>query len=76
MCRTPAAADVVVVLNPDDEQVDATHLAAFADAWASTGGAVSWHRLPAVGLRHDVIDLDQPELVYPILTAILEGDRP
>lgn len=76
----PAAGDVVVVLNPDDEQVDATHLAEFADAWASTGGPVSLYRFPAVGLRHDVIDLDQPdarpELVYPTLQTLLAGDRP
>ena len=76
----PAADDVIVVLNPDDEQVDATHLAEFADAWASTGGPVTLYRFPGVGLRHDVIDLDQPdarpELVYPILLTLLDGDRP
>ncbi len=75
----PAATDVIVVLNPDDPQVDPVHLAGFADAWAAHGNAVTLHRLPAVGLPHDVIDLDQPdadaELVYPILFDLLDGVR-
>jgi carboxylesterase len=76
----PVAGDVVIVLNPDDDQVDATYLAEFADAWSTTGGPVALYRFPAVGLRHDVIDLDQPdsrpELVYPILATLLDGGRP
>ena len=79
--RGPAAQDVVVVLNPDDDQVDPTHLAAFAERWADHGDAVSLHRLPAVGLPHDVIDPDQPDgdvgLVYPTLLSLLaDGEAP
>ena len=77
---SPASPDVIVVLNPDDDQVDPVHLSSFANAWAAHGGPVSLYRLPAVGLPHDVIDVDQPdgdpELVYPILAELLEGNRP
>ena len=77
---SPAARDVIVVLNPDDDQVDPVHLSRFTNAWAAHGGPVSLHRLPAVGLPHDVIDIDQPdadpELVYPILIDLLDGERP
>ena len=68
------------MLNPDDDQVDPVHLGGFANAWASHGGPVSLFRLPAVGLPHDVIDVGQPagdpEFVYPILAALLDGERP
>ena len=77
---SPAASDVIVVLNPDDDQVDPVHLAGFAGAWASHGGPVSLYRLPAAGLPHDVVDVGQPagdpEFVYPILAALLDGERP
>lgn len=73
----PAAGDVIVVLNPADDQVDPDHLTQFTSAWASSGGEVSLHRLPDAGLPHDVIDGDQPdadiELVYPILFDLLDG---
>lgn len=73
--RGPAAQDVIVVLNPDDDQVDPTHLAAFAERWADHGETVSLYRLPAVGLPHDVIDPAQPsgnvDLIYPILLGLL-----
>ena len=77
---SPASSDVIVVLNPDDDQVDPVHLSGFANAWAAHGGPVSLYRLPAVGLPHDVIDVDQPdgdpEFVYPILVDLLDGERP
>lgn len=77
---SPASPDVIVVLNPDDDQVDPVHLSGFANAWAAHGGPVSLYRLPAVGLPHDVIDVDQPdgdpEFVYPILADLLDGNRP
>ena len=73
--RGPAAEDVIVVLNPDDDQVDPDHLAAFAERWDDHGETVTLHRLPPVGLPHDVIDPDQPagdpDLVYPVLLALL-----
>ena len=77
---SPAARDVIVVLNPDDDQVDPVHLSRFANAWAAHGGPVALHRLPAIGLPHDVIDVDQPDgdpgFVYPILIDLLDGVRP
>ncbi len=77
---SPASPDVIVVLNPDDDQVDPVHLSEFASAWAARGGPVALYRLPAIGLPHDVIDVDQPEgdpdLVYPILVDLLDGNRP
>ena len=77
---SPASPDVIVVLNPDDDQVDPVHLSGFANAWAAHGGPVSLYRLPAVGLPHDVIDVDQtdgdPEFVSPILADLLDGNRP
>ena len=77
---SPASPDVIVVLNPDDDQVDPVHLSGFANAWAAHGRPVSLYRLPAVGLPHDVIDVDQPEgdpeFVYPILVELLDGERP
>lgn len=73
--RGPPAEDVIVVLNPDDDQVDPDHLAAFAERWDDHGETVTLHRLPPVGLPHDVVDPDQPagdpDLVYPVLLALL-----
>lgn len=73
----PAADDVVVVVNPDDNQVDRSVVTRFAESWGPEGVAVEV--LPARGLPHDVIDPDQPEgdteLVYPILTDLLDGGR-
>jgi esterase/lipase len=75
--RGPAAGDVVVVLNPDDNQVDNGFVSAFASSWGSQGVPVV--TLPDRDLPHDVIDPDQPDgdtdLVYPILVGLLEGRR-
>ncbi len=73
----PAAGDVVVVVNPDDNQVDPDHVTDFAEDWNERSGNVAVVELPAVGLPHDVIDPDQPDsdpdLVYPILLDLLEN---
>jgi carboxylesterase len=73
--RGPAAGDVIVVVNPDDNQVDPDYVTDFAEDWNERSGGVAVVELPAVGLPHDVIDPDQPdgdpEAVYPILFDLL-----
>ena len=72
--RGPAAGEVVVVVNPSDNQVDNGHVSGFASSWGPEGVPVV--TLPDRGLPHDVIDPDQPEgdtdLVYPILLDLLD----
>jgi len=71
----PVAGEVIVVVNPDDNQVDPDFVTAFATGWDDESGDVAIVELPAVGLPHDVIDPDQPDgdadLVYPILFDLL-----
>ncbi len=76
----PAAGEVIVVIvviNPDDNQVDPGYVSGFATNWNERSGNVAIVELPAVGLPHDVIDPDQPagdpDLVYPILIDALEN---
>mgnify|MGYP001817760432 CR=1 FL=1 len=74
--NSPAAADeVVVVLNPDDEQVDVGEVRQLVERWEDADGMVEIVDLPAVGLPHDVIDEDQPDgdvdLVYPLLVDLV-----
>ena len=70
-----AAGEVIVVVNPDDNQVNPGYVTSFAADWNERSGNVEVVELPAVGLPHDVIDLDQPagdpDLVYPILFDLL-----
>ena len=72
----PAAGEVIVVVNPDDNQVDADYVTDFATRWNEQSGNVVVVELPAAGLPHDVIDPDQPagdtELIYPILFDLLD----
>lgn len=78
--KSPASPDVIVVLNPDDDQVDSDDLSRLANAWAARGGPITLYRLPKLGLPHDLIDVRRPEgdteVVYPILIDLLGGDRP
>ncbi len=73
-----AAEHVVVVLNPDDDQVDFDHVRNLVDGWEDADGPVEVVVLPAIGLPHDVIDPAHPAgdigLVYPILIDLLEAD--
>ena len=73
----PAAKDVIVVVNPNDNQVDPDVVTGFAESWGSDGVPIVL--LPDAGLPHDVIDPDQPagdpELVYPILIDLLQNGR-
>jgi pimeloyl-ACP methyl ester carboxylesterase len=72
----PAAADeVIVVLNPNDDQVDNDEVSQLVSRWKDADGAVEVVTFPDVGLPHDVIDKDQPtgsvDLVYPVLLSLL-----
>lgn len=71
-----ATDEVIVVLNPDDDQVDFDAVRDLVDGWADGDGVVEVVELPAVGLPHDVIDVAQPtgdvDLVYPVLVELLE----
>ena len=72
----PAAVDeVIVVLNPTDNQVDNEHVRDLVDDWEDGDGVVEIQMLPDVGLPHDVIDEDQAagdvDLVYPILIPLI-----
>lgn len=76
----PAAArEVVVVLNPDDDQVDNGEVRQLVERWNDDDGPVEIVEFPAIGLPHDVIDPDQPkadvEAVYPTLFELLEAGR-
>lgn len=70
-----ATDQVVVVLNPDDDQVDNDEVAQLVVRWADEDGSVEIVMLSSSGLPHDVIDPDQPEGnvggVYPVLFDLL-----
>lgn len=71
----PAAGEVIVVINPDDNQVDGDYVTGFVESWGEPG-AVALEQLPVRGLPHDVIDPGQPDgdpdAVYPFLIDLLE----
>jgi carboxylesterase len=73
----PAAGSIVVVTNANDDQVDngdiREHL---VEVWRAAGANVETYEFPKdLGLRHDLIDVDQPDeqtdLVYPKLIELL-----
>ena len=70
-----AVDEVIVVLNPTDNQVDNEHVRDLVDDWEDGDGVIEIQMLPDVGLPHDVIDEDQPtgdvDLVYPILIPLI-----
>lgn len=73
-----AVDEVIVVLNPTDNQVDNDHVRDLVDGWGDGDGEVDIVMLPDIGLPHDVIDEDQEtgdvDVVYPILfPLILDG---
>lgn len=74
--RGPAAGEVIVVINPDDNQVDADYVRDVVESWGDPG-QVTPIDLPFRGLRHDVIDPDQPgndvDEVYPFLIDLLNN---
>lgn len=74
--NTAAAGEVVVVLNPDDDQVDNGQVESLVDSWGDSDGRVEVVTLPSADLPHDLIDPGQPEgdtdAVYPRLLELLE----
>jgi pimeloyl-ACP methyl ester carboxylesterase len=76
----PANGEVVMLLNPDDDQVDLFDAVSFGVGWGDADGEVDIDFLPAIGLPHDVIDEDQPDgdvtVVYPVLSELLGVDPP
>ena len=70
----PAAGEVIVVINTDDNQVDGAYGTDFVESWGEPGD-VALEQLPARGLPHDVIDPGQPDgdpdTVYPFLIDLL-----
>lgn len=76
---TPSATDeLIVVLNPNDEQVDNDEVVdRFVNGWADDDAQIELVWLPDIGLPHDVIDEDQPDgnvdVVYPMLIPLILG---
>lgn len=75
----PMADDVRIVLNPDDPLVSESSIEAFVDMWNDRGAEVTTTLLEARGLRHDCIDVGQPnadpDAVYPTVIEELGFDR-
>jgi carboxylesterase len=75
--RPPAAGSIAVVTNANDDQVDNDDVRRLlVDAWRSSGEQIETFEFPKdLGLRHDLIDVGQPdqktELVYPRLIGLL-----
>ena len=73
--RPAAASEVIVVLNPTDNQVDNDAVKGLVGEWADADETVDLVFLPDIGLPHDVIDKDQAAgdvgVVYPILLPLI-----
>lgn len=73
----PAAGSIVVVTNANDDQVDNDDIREhLVEVWRAAGEDVETYEFPKeLGLRHDLIDVDQPDeqtdLVYPKLLELL-----
>lgn len=72
----PAVASIALVTNANDDQVDNGDVRALGEAWRRLGADVQEYEFPRrLGLRHDLIDVQQPdarpELVYPVLAGLL-----
>jgi esterase/lipase len=80
--RAPVVNDLTLVTNASDRTVDEPTALALADAWTSHYGVqVTRYRFEReLALPHDVIDASQrcgaPEVVYPILVALIEKRAP
>ena len=71
----PLAKSIVMVLNETDEAVDNAVPMELAKSWRANGGEVSDYVFKAeMGLKHDLIDPNQPyqrtDVVYPILMEL------
>ncbi len=74
----PLAKSIVMVLNETDEAVDNTVPMELAKSWRANGGDARDYIFKAeMGLKHDLIDPNQPyqriDVVYPILMELVKG---
>ncbi len=77
----PAAPEITVMLNPNDETISNPRAEELVEAWRNRDREVTVYWLPPTPkLEHDVIDPGQPwarpRFVYPKLEALLEGRTP
>ena len=77
----PVTRDVSILLNAHDQTISADATLQLALQWSSHGAVVHAYRLSdSLALPHDVIDPRQhvrrPDVVYPVLVALLNGDEP
>jgi carboxylesterase len=79
--HAPVVADLSLVTNGNDRTIDEHAALALADAWSRHDVTVERFRFdPMLALPHDLIDVSQrcgaPELVYPVLIALIEKTEP
>ena len=71
----PAVDHLTVMLNPDDPLVSEESVVELMDAWSERGADVSIVEFDPIGLRHDLIDVGQPNAdpdhVYPLVVDAL-----
>jgi pimeloyl-ACP methyl ester carboxylesterase len=77
----PAAPEISVMLNPNDETISNARAEELVEAWRDHGHEITLYWLPSTPkLEHDVIDPGQPwarpGFVYPRVLALLEGTTP
>ena len=79
--ETPAVHDIRIVNNLNDESVRPEMARAVAADWQAHGAAVFLYEFPvSAGLKHDLIDPDQPDaavdVVYPYLVEVITAEQP
>ena len=77
----PAVQDIRVITNLNDESVRPELARTVAEAWQAHGADVFLYEFPvSAGLKHDMIDRDQPyqqvEIVYPTVLQAITADTP
>lgn len=77
----PLSKAIVLVINDNDSAVDNDMADLLFEAWQRSGATVERFAFPAaLGLRHDLIDVQQPNqksaVVYPVLIDLVEGRKP
>jgi carboxylesterase len=77
----PKVKDIAVVTNANEPGLENKVTYRLVDAWRKHGAAVDVHEFPlSARLPHDLIDPANPgqntELVYPIVTRLIEGFSP
>jgi pimeloyl-ACP methyl ester carboxylesterase len=77
----PAASEISMMLNPNDDTISNSTAEDLAESWRDHGREVTLYWLPSrPKLEHDVIDPGQPwarpGFVYPRLLSLLEGLTP